>query len=37
MDDDRSQALNFEEFDKGLRDYGLNLDPEVSYKVLKWK
>ena len=30
MDDDGSKSLNFEEFKKGLHDYGTNVDEEVS-------
>ena len=30
FDDDGSKSLNFSEFKKGLRDYGLHLEPDVS-------
>ena len=29
MDDDGSKSLNFEEFQKGLHDYGVGIDSEV--------
>ena len=31
MDDDGSRTLDFNEFKKGLRDYGLYLEPKVRY------
>lgn len=30
MDDDGSRTLDYNEFKKGLRDYGLYLEPKVS-------
>ena len=30
MDDDGNRKLDFNEFKKGLRDYGLILEPKVS-------
>ena len=35
MDDDGSKSLNFEEFQKGLHDYGINVDKEVSLVNIK--
>lgn len=29
MDDDRNRSLDFSEFKKGMREYGLYLDPKV--------
>ena len=29
MDDDRNRTLDFNEFKKGMRDYGLHLEPKV--------
>jgi hypothetical protein len=29
MDDDGNRKLDFNEFKKGIHDYGLNLEPEV--------
>ena len=34
MDDDGSRTLDFNEFKKGLRDYGLYLEPKVRYSYL---
>lgn len=31
MDDDGSRSLNFEEFNKGIHDYGLTLNSDVRY------
>jgi len=30
MDDDGSKSLDFDEFKKGLRDYGLSIEESVS-------
>lgn len=30
MDDDGSRTLNFDEFKKGIQDYGLNMEDDVS-------
>lgn len=31
MDDDRSRTLDFNEFKKGMKEYGLYLEPKVCY------
>ena len=31
MDDDGNRTLDFNEFKKGLRDYGLYLEPKVKF------
>ena len=30
MDDDANRTLDFNEFKKGIREYGLHLEPKVS-------
>ena len=30
MDDDANRSLDFNEFKKGIREYGLHLEPKVS-------
>ena len=30
MDDDRNKSLDYQEFRKGIQDYGLDLEDEVS-------
>ena len=30
MDDDENRTLDFNEFKKGIREYGLHLEPKVS-------
>ncbi|WP_411027418.1 EF-hand domain-containing protein, partial [Salmonella sp. s54925] len=35
MDDDRSNALSFKEFEDGLGDYGLNFDNESVKKLFE--
>ena len=36
MDDDGSKSLDYEEFKKGLHDYGVVLDETVIFYVLKF-
>jgi hypothetical protein len=38
MDDDGSRTLDYNEFKKGLRDYGLYLEPKVrlKYSFINW-
>ena len=33
MDDDQNRTLDFNEFKKGITEYGLNLEPKVQYAV----
>lgn len=33
MDDDGNRTLDFNEFKKGLRDYGLYLEPKVNHWI----
>lgn len=35
IDDDGNRSLNFAEFKKGIRDYGLNLEPNVVQDMFK--
>ena len=35
FDDDGSRSLDFNEFKKGLRDYGIHLEPQVSIYLFK--
>ena len=36
MDDDGSKSINFEEFQKGLSDYGVKISGQVSDAYQSW-